>query len=72
MRHLAVCALLFAGCYSPTFHDGALRCGNDTPHCPDGYHCAQDNTCVESRRNMTDTSLQAFGKNTFGMTSDER
>jgi hypothetical protein len=45
MRHLAVCALLFAGCYSPTFHDGALRCGNDTPHCPDGYHCAQDNTC---------------------------
>jgi hypothetical protein len=45
MRQLAVCALLLASCYSPTFHDGALRCGNDTPRCPDGYHCAADNTC---------------------------
>lgn len=53
MRHLAVCALLFAGCYNPTFHDGALKCGPDTPRCPDGYHCAQDNTCWADGHNPT-------------------
>lgn len=38
------CALLYASCFSPRYHDGDLQC---TPQraCPDGYHCADDNTC---------------------------
>jgi hypothetical protein len=53
MRHLLVASLLLAGCYNPTFHDGALKCGPDTPRCPDGYHCAQDNTCWADGHNPT-------------------
>jgi hypothetical protein len=33
--------LLLVGCYSPSYTNGGFLCGS----CPDGYHCALDNTC---------------------------
>jgi hypothetical protein len=33
-----------SGCFTPHYTDGALQCAADKL-CPDGYHCAVDNTC---------------------------
>jgi hypothetical protein len=32
------------GCFAPSYHDGALMCSPGKV-CPDGFHCAVDNTC---------------------------
>jgi hypothetical protein len=40
----AALALLLAGCYSPTYHDGNLKC-TASGECPENYHCAVDHTC---------------------------
>ncbi|MGD0836979.1 MAG: hypothetical protein ABSB49_10100 [Polyangia bacterium] len=37
-------ALLVAGCFAPSYQDGALTCAQPNL-CPDGYHCATDNKC---------------------------
>jgi FG-GAP repeat protein/VCBS repeat protein len=37
-------AVLVAGCYAPSPPNGALLCGGHQ-ECPEGYHCAVDNTC---------------------------
>lgn len=37
-------ALALAGCFSPKYGNGHLKCA-DGQTCPDGYHCAADNTC---------------------------
>lgn len=42
MRRLLV--LVVAGCYQPAPPNGALLCSTDHK-CPDGYHCAIDDTC---------------------------
>jgi hypothetical protein len=39
-----VLALLFVGCFSPTYHNGNLNC-TASGECPEGYHCAVDHTC---------------------------
>jgi hypothetical protein len=46
MRILAIAcfALISSGCFSPKYNNGNLRCENGQT-CPDGYHCAVDNTC---------------------------
>lgn len=36
---------LWAGCFSPRYLNGMLRCSVDGEACPDGYHCAFDKTC---------------------------
>jgi len=40
----SVLALLLAGCFSPTYHNGNLNC-TAAGECPEGYHCAVDHTC---------------------------
>jgi hypothetical protein len=46
MRVLLVSSVLWlVGCFSPSYHNGNLHCGASDPRCPDGYHCAGDNTC---------------------------
>jgi hypothetical protein len=40
----ALAVLLAAGCYSANVPDGKLKCSTDGK-CPDGYHCATDQTC---------------------------
>lgn len=40
----AVAIVFSAGCFSPNYGNGRLVC--ESGHtCPDGYHCAVDNTC---------------------------
>lgn len=38
-------ALLFAGCFTPSYVNGTLKCEPGTNACPDGYRCADDGTC---------------------------
>ena len=40
----SVLALLAVGCFSPTYHNGNLKC-TAAGECPEGYHCAVDHTC---------------------------
>jgi hypothetical protein len=37
------------GCYSPSYHDGDLRC-TLSGQCPTDYHCATDKTCWHNGR----------------------
>jgi len=37
---------LLAGCFSPTYQDGAFECG-PAGDCPPGFTCAQDNLCYQ-------------------------
>jgi hypothetical protein len=39
-----VLALGLVGCFSPTYHDGNLKC-TASGQCPKGLHCAVDKTC---------------------------
>ena len=41
---IVACASL-AGCFSPKYSNGAVRCQAGSHPCPDGYYCAVDNTC---------------------------
>ena len=46
MGRLLVCAaLMAAGCFSPKYENGRLKCASGDKPCPDGYHCAIDTTC---------------------------
>jgi hypothetical protein len=38
--------LLLAGCFSPHYQNGNLRCPDH--ECPRGYHCAVDGTCWQN------------------------
>ncbi len=38
-------AVAAAGCFSPKYSNGSLQCQAGGHPCPDGYHCAIDNTC---------------------------
>src|SRR3954447_25831813 len=44
MRRLAWLTLLLAGCYHPTFDDGAFQCG-PANSCPPGLECGSDQIC---------------------------
>jgi hypothetical protein len=33
------------GCFSPDYHDGSFVCDTNLPRCPEGFHCAADETC---------------------------
>jgi hypothetical protein len=44
MRHAAILLSLAAGCFSPSFQSGHLRCEQGTT-CPPGFYCASDATC---------------------------
>jgi hypothetical protein len=45
MRRLSLFfALAVAGCFSPKYGNGHLKCA-PSQSCPDGYHCAADDTC---------------------------
>jgi hypothetical protein len=39
VRRLAIAALFFAGCYSPSPPDGAYLCSSSDQACPSGQHC---------------------------------
>ena len=46
------CALIVAGlvlaavgCFAPKYNNGDLQCQAGSHPCPDGYHCASNNTC---------------------------
>lgn len=47
MRGLFGLCVIFAsaGCFSPEYSNGSLQCQSGSHPCPDGYHCATDNTC---------------------------
>lgn len=56
MRAIALvtlCSLVAVGCFSPKYSNGSLHCENGMT-CPDGYHCAGDDTCW---RNGSDPAL---------------
>ena len=40
-----IAAALLAGCFSPSYVNGSLKCEAGTNACPDGYRCAEDGTC---------------------------
>lgn len=59
MRSIVLAGLcsLVAGCFAPKYSNGSLRCESGTT-CPDGYHCAPDNTCWKNGSDpMLDMSL---------------
>jgi hypothetical protein len=49
-RYGWVAGLLLVGCYSPSYHNGHLQC-TSSGECPEGYHCAADNTCWQEGHN---------------------
>jgi hypothetical protein len=55
---LAILALALGGCFQPSYHNGGLVCATGGTPCPDGYHCAGDNTCWQ---NGQDPDLGASG-----------
>jgi hypothetical protein len=44
MRGLALLICL-TGCFSPSYHNGAFLCSANGGRCPEGFHCAADQTC---------------------------
>jgi hypothetical protein len=59
MRSLVLICFVIAGaagCFSPKYGNGELRCGSGAKQCPDGYHCAVDNTCWKDGANPTPAS----------------
>jgi hypothetical protein len=36
---LLLLTLVVAGCFSPSYPNGALQCASGDKPCPDGYHC---------------------------------
>ncbi|HZS36334.1 MAG TPA: hypothetical protein VFF06_05885 [Polyangia bacterium] len=42
---LAASTWLAHGCTDPSYEDGNLRCAVSASACPEGFHCAADNTC---------------------------
>jgi hypothetical protein len=61
---LTLCVLV-AGCFSPKYQNGDLRCVPSDAHpCPTGYHCASNNTCWQNG------SEPAPGGGDMGMVSD--
>jgi hypothetical protein len=44
----ACLVLLLAACDSPSYRNGALKCAQVAPRCPNGYHCALDDQCWSS------------------------
>ena len=55
-------ALLAVGCFSPTYHNGNLKC-TASGECPEGYHCAVDHTCWH---NGSDPDARALLPDTAG------
>jgi hypothetical protein len=51
---LAIVALALAGCFQPSYHNGGLVCSRGGTQCPDGYHCAGDNTCWQNGQDPVD------------------
>lgn len=46
MRFLLLGSLLLAaGCFSPKYGNGDLKCQSGAHPCPEGFQCAPDNTC---------------------------
>jgi hypothetical protein len=46
LASIVAAALLAAGCLVPSPPDGALKCADTQPRCPDGYECRKD-TCFK-------------------------
>jgi hypothetical protein len=42
---LTAMASLSMGCFSPRYENGTIICQARTHACPDGYHCAINNSC---------------------------
>lgn len=60
-RHGWVAGLLLAGCYSPSYHDGDLKCA-PSGQCPKEYYCAADNTCWHNGHYPDASVLDAPGR----------
>jgi hypothetical protein len=48
MKRALLALSLLAGCFSPSYPNGAVQCAPAGKQCPDNYFCATDNRCWEN------------------------
>jgi hypothetical protein len=56
VRRIALIALAFGGCFTPSFDDAKTPCTANSD-CPPGFHCASDNTCWHEGRDPVDMAV---------------
>lgn len=62
LRRLALLLLGVGGCLRTEPPDGALRCREEAPRCPQGFACAPDGTCWRDGRYMSvDMAVEVGG-----------
>lgn len=53
--------MALGGCFSPKYSNGSVRCQSGNHPCPDGYHCASDNTCWKDGRDPSGNDMAGGG-----------